>query len=267
MAIADVSSKSLPELLSLQGRKAVVTGGARGLGKAIGSRLAEAGAAVLLADRDEPAALSAASDLCKLHGDRVHATSVDVTSSHSIANLASEAVDRHGRIDIWINNAGIFPSTPLLEMPDEEWDRVLNTNLRGVFLGCREAARRMIAAGIPGVIVNVASVAGFRGIRAGVAHYVASKHGVRGLTSQLAVELGPHGIRVLGVAPTIIMTEGVRAVQSTVIAKGDPQGTGLLGRAGVPDDVARVVVFCASDLAIFMTGSTVPVDAGRLSLG
>ena len=189
---------------------------------------------------------------------------IDVADSRSIVRTADAAVERLGGIDIWINNAGIFPTAPALEMTDQEWDRVLNINLRGTFVGCREAARRMIAAGHGGVIVNVASVAGFRGIGPGIAHYVASKHGVRGLTSQLAIELAQHEIRVLGVAPTTIKTEGVLANLGN-----DPGGrtNSMLGRAGVPDDVARVVLFCSSDMAMFMTGSTVLVDAGRLSLG
>jgi NAD(P)-dependent dehydrogenase (short-subunit alcohol dehydrogenase family) len=266
MAIEDVSGKALTELLSLRGRKAVVTGGARGLGRAIGSRLAEAGATVLLADRDEPAAVAAAAELNALRSGQVLASVVDVARGDSVATLAEDAVNRMGQIDIWINNAGIFPSKPLLDMKDDDWDRVLEINLRGVFVGCREAARKMVAQGHGGTIINIASVAGYRGVGAGVAAYVASKHGVRGLTSQLAVELAPHAIRVLGVAPSLIMTEGVRQAQSGRVPQNS-SGSGLLGRSGVPDDVARVVLFCVSDLALFMTGATIPVDAGRLSLG
>jgi NAD(P)-dependent dehydrogenase (short-subunit alcohol dehydrogenase family) len=266
MAIADVSHRALIDLLSLQGRNAVVTGGARGLGKAIGSRLSEAGAVVLLADRDVNAVVAAAAELSKLRSARVLAASVDVTAPESVTALASEATQQLGRIDIWINNAGIFPSKPLLEQTDDDWDRVLNVNLRGLFIGCREAARQMVKAGNAGIIINMASVAGFRGISAGISAYVASKHGVRGVTSQLAVELAPHGIRVLGIAPALILTEGVEAAQSGRAAQSTA-GVGILGRPGVPDDVARVVLFCVSDLALFMTGSTLLVDGGRLSLG
>ncbi len=265
MAIADVSDQALGDLLSLRNRHAVVTGGARGLGKAIGSRLAEAGATVLLADRDYEAAKHSAAELSDSRHAQVLSATVDVADGRSVAALADEAMKRLGRIDIWVNNAGIFPSKPLLQMTDEDWDSVLDINLRGVFLGCREAARRMITAGNPGTLINIASVAGYRGICAGVSHYVASKHGVRGVTSQLAVELAPHDIRVLAVAPALIMTEGVKEAQAR--RPQQPSGIGMQGRAGVPDDVARVVVFCASDLSLFMTGSTIPVDGGRLSLG
>lgn len=266
MAIADVSNQSLAQLVSLRGRRAVVTGAARGLGEAIARRLAEADATVLAADLDRAAAERTAAKLSAASPARVHAAHVDVAQSESIAQLADAAIERLGGIDIWINNAGIFPSKPLLETTDEEWDRVLDINLRGVFIGCREAARRMIAAGRGGVIVNVASVAGLRGISPGITSYVSSKHGVCGATSQLAVELAPHNIRVLAVAPTIIRTEGVLAARSDDTNLEQRLNT-LLGRAGVPDDVARVVLFCASDLSMFMTGSTLPVDAGRLSLG
>ncbi len=266
MAIADVSSQSLTQLLSLQGRRAVVTGAGRGLGKAICNRLAEAGARVLVADLDTKAAERTAAELSTVHAATLQSAHVDVSHGDSIAQLAATAVERFGGIDIWINNAGIFPVKPLLDTTDEEWDRVLDINLRGVFIGCREAARRMIAAGHGGVIVNLSSVAGLRGVAPGITAYVSSKHGVCGATNQLAVELAPHGIRVLGVAPTTIRTEGVLANQSATVDI-EAMLHSSLGRAGVPDDVARVVLFCVSDMAVFMTGSILAVDAGRLALG
>src|SRR5262249_48313017 len=137
----------------------------------------------------------------------------DVTDSSSVAAAADLAVSALGGIDIWVNNAGIFPRNRLIDMDESDWDRVLDVNLRGVLLGCREAARRMVAAGRGGVLINIASTAGFRGVRAGLAHYVASKHGVRGLTRQLALELAPDRIRALAVAPTLIVTEGVQVSQ------------------------------------------------------
>ena len=264
--IADVSSKPIPELVSLSGRRAVVTGGARGLGKAIAQRLAEAGAGVLIGDLDQASARTTAADLSRSCNAKVLAIGLDVTDSASVIAVADFALEQMGGIDIWVNNAGIFPRSMLLDMTDADWDRVLDVDLRGVFMGCREAARRMIAAGHGGVLINVASTAGYKGVRAGLAHYVASKHGVRGLTRQLALELAPQAIRVLAVAPTLIVTEGVIASQKTTAsAGGEIHGVpNHLGRPGVPDDVARVVLFCASDLSLFMTGSTLPVDAGEL---
>ena len=268
--IPDVSSVPLPALLSLEGRRAVVTGGAMGIGYAIARRLAEAGAAVVvgdLADAATPAATVAAD--CDAH---VVGTHLDVRDPASIAACADFAVAELGGLDVWINNAGIFPSAPVLDMTDEQWDRVLEVNLRGTFVGARESARRMVAAGHGGVIVNIASTAGYQAGGPGLSHYVASKHGVRGLTKSLAVELGPLGIRVLAVAPTLIETPGVDAGAEAFRAAGlgdviDAYAERLaLGRVGVPDDVARVVLFCATDLALFMTGSTLLVDAGDIAL-
>jgi NAD(P)-dependent dehydrogenase (short-subunit alcohol dehydrogenase family) len=265
-AIADVSGQSIAELISLSGRNAVVTGAAQGLGRAIASRLAEAGASVLIGDVLEGHAHASAKDIAELWGRKVMATTLDVTRAESVAAAADLAVNKLGGIDLWVNNAGIFPRNSLVDIEDADWDRVLDVNLRGVFLGCREAARRMVAAGRGGVLINIASTAGFRGVRAGLSHYVASKHGVRGLTRQLALELAPDRIRVLAVAPTLIVTEGVRASQQISTDKGDEIHVVNcpLGRSGVPDDIARVVLFCASDLSLYMTGSTLIVDAGEL---
>jgi len=268
-AIADVSTHSLAELVSLAGRVAVVTGGGRGLGKAIAQRLAEAGADVLIGDRDGGLAAAAAQELDARYDSRVIATAMDVTDSESVAAAADYAVNTLGGVDIWVNNAGVFPFVPLAELTDEVWDNVMAVNARGVLAGARQAMRCMTAADKGGVIVNIASTAGFRGVSPGLSAYVASKHAVRGLTRQLAMELAPHAIRVLGVAPTYCVTEGnLLAAQEL----GGPDVTGAdiaamvsskLGRVGVPDDVARAVLFCASDLSIYMTGSTLLVDAGE----
>jgi len=268
MAVADVSAKSIAELVSLAGRRAVVTGGAQGLGKAIARRLAEAGAAVLIGDLKRELAQSAAGDLAQSTGARVISTHLDVADPASVTAAANLAAERLGGLDIWVNNAGIFPAVPLTEMSDEVWDRVMAVNLRGVFLGAREAARRMIAAGQGGVIVNVVSTAGFKGVAPGLAAYVASKHGVRGVTRQMALELAPHGIRVLGVAPTFCVTEGnlemMAANPNSDVGADIPATLGSrLGRVGVPDDIARVILFCASDMSLFMTGSTLLADAGE----
>ncbi len=271
MAIPDVSDRSIAELISLAGRNAVVTGGARGIGFAISRRLAEAGANVLIADLNEAGAEEATTKIPSGGGRVTHAW-VDVTDPASITALADQAVRDMDSLDIWVNNAGIFPSTPLLEVTDGEWDRVLNINLRGTFVAAREAGRRMIAAGRGGVIVNLASLAGFSAYGPGFAHYTASKHGVVGLTKSLAVELGPHNIRVLAVAPTLTDTPGLQEGMDAYRAIGlddvmdQVAAREPLRRNAVPDDIARVVLFCASDLAMLMTGSTVLVDAGDVAV-
>lgn len=256
MSTADVAGRTLAELVSLTGRRAVVTGGGRGLGKAIAVRLAEAGADLLIGDLDEALAVATAKQL----GGRAIGVAMDVTDASSVAAAADRAVAELGGLEIWVNNAGIFPSVPLLEMSEETWDQVFAVNARGVFVGAREAARRMAGGG---VIVNIVSTAGFRASAPGLAAYVGSKHAVRGVTREMALELAPRGIRVLGVAPSYIPTEG----NTVAVPDGAPIDLMLnspVGRVGVPDDVARVVLFCASDLSTFMTGSTLLADGGTL---
>jgi NAD(P)-dependent dehydrogenase (short-subunit alcohol dehydrogenase family) len=234
---------ALADLVSLAGRVAVVTGGAQGIGAAIAARLAEAGARVVV-------------------GDLATEVPVDVADAASVAGLAERAVAEHGSLDIWVNNAGVYPAKRAVDVADDAWDRVLDVNLRGAFVGAREAARRMIDAGRGGVIVNVTSTAAHRATP-GFAPYTASKYGLRGLTQALAAELGPHGIRVVAVAPTVCSTPGLGDldVDTAEFAARLP-----LRRVASPDDVARVVLFCASDLAALVTGSTVAVDAGELAV-
>lgn len=271
MAVLDVSPVPLSRLLSLEGRAAVVTGAARGIGAGVASRFAEAGANLVLGDVDEAGVVALAGQLMQRHHVKVVALPLDVADTPSVAAAADRTMAEFGRLDVWVNNAGIFPPGTALETTDEQWDRVLDVNLRGSFVGAREAARRMVDAGHGGVVVNVASTAGFRATAAGMAHYVASKHAVVGLTKSLAVELGPHDIRVLGVAPTLIETPGVRELTAVADdALSDTLRTFAAtlpaGRVGVPDDVARVVLFCASDASALMTGSTLLVDGGALAL-
>ena len=267
--IQDFTDKSILGLMSLSGRTAVVTGGGRGLGKAIAARLAEAGANVLIGDIDTDLASSAAEDISKRYGAKVLGSYMDVTDSSSVDAVAELAVTQYGAIDIWVNNAGIFPCVEIKNMTDELWDKVLAVNTRGVFAGARAAANSMRANTQGGVIINVASTAGFRGVAPGLSAYVASKHAVRGMTRQLAMELAPDAIRVLGVAPTFCVTEGnLLAMQQDpknpdAIEQIKSMVSSKLGRVGVPDDIARVVLFCASDMSAFMTGSTLKVDAGE----
>jgi NAD(P)-dependent dehydrogenase (short-subunit alcohol dehydrogenase family) len=263
MSIPDLTEQSLQELVSLAGRRAVVTGGAKGLGQAIARRLAEAGAGVVIGDIDESGAKAAAAEIGARYDGPTLSTRLDVANPASTSAAADLAVAELGGIDIWVNNAGIYPSTPALELSDDEWSRVIGINLSGTFTGCREAARRMVLAGNGGVIVNLSSTTGLRGRGPSVTHYVASKHGVIGITRQLALEFASHGIRVLAVAPARIVTPGVETATGGIDPGGPP---GPLGRAGCPDDVARVVLFCASDLSLFMTGSTLQVDAGQMAI-
>jgi len=268
LSIPDLSAKPLSEIVSLAGRTAVVTGAAWGLGKATARRLAEAGASVLIGDIDAEKAAATAQEIRDAYGARVLSLPMDVTDKNAVVAAADLAVQEFGGIDVWVNNAGIPSFTPLLDLTEDDWDRVMAVNLRGLFLGSREAARRMIEAGKGGAIVNLSSLAGFRGISPGQAAYVTSKHGVRGATRQMALELAPHGIRVLGVAPGYCQTEHtahLAELEPELLAQIPIPGiaSSKLGRVGVADDIARVVLFCASDMSIFMTGSTLLVDGGE----
>ncbi len=267
MAIRDVTDVPVSRLFSLTGRVAAVTGGARGIGYAIASRFAEAGADVAIGDLDETAAKEAAARL-ERKGYRVEGMRLDVSDHHSVENFADQVVREFGRLDIWVNNAGIYPMAPALEMTDDQWSKVMSVDLDGTFWGSKAAAERMDPER-GGAIINLASTAGYRGFP-GMAHYVTAKHAVRGLTRTLAAELAPMNIRVMALAPTLIETPGVEAMKPVF----EEAGTSLdefaeqipLGRAGTPDDVARVALFCASDASMFMTGSTLPVDGGQLAV-
>lgn len=267
----ELATRSLIDLVSLRGRAAVITGGGRGIGAAIARRLAEAGADLTIGDLDEASAAAVAEEMRQRFQVRAVGTRLDVTNSASVAALAALTETTFGRIDIWVNNVGVFPPAVLIETTDAQWDEVHDVNLRGTFFGCREAGKRMAAAG-RGVIVNITSVSAYRG-RASVGHYAAAKHGVAGLTKSLAVELGGRGVRVVAVSPCMTETPGLDE-QRRASQAGDAKGESFqemearirrsvpLNRFGHPDDVARAVLFCATDLAAFVTASTVFADGG-----
>jgi NAD(P)-dependent dehydrogenase (short-subunit alcohol dehydrogenase family) len=258
-----VAIPSATELLDLSGRAAVVTGGGRGIGYATAERLARAGAAVVVADVDPAGAESAA----RLAADGLDVTysTLDVTDPAQHEALAARVDEEYDGLDIWINNAGVFPNDAALEMSDATWRRVLDVNTNGAFFGARAAGRRMVPRG-SGVIVNLLSVSAFRVSGDGRAHYAASKGAVRSLTQALARELGPRGVRVLGVAPTSIATPGVLEGGMGDAGLRDYASRLPLRRYGEPDDVARVVLFAVSDLASLMTGSVLAVDAGQMAV-
>jgi len=262
----DHSSRPIEELFSLKGKNSVVTGGASGIGEGIVRRLAEAGSSIILADIDLKKAENTSKKIANSTGVNVIAAEVDVSNSKSLAETAEACLENFGSLEIWVNNAGIFPTTgPAIEVEDSFVDEMLEVNVRGTFAGSREAALRMKNGG---VIINLASTQGLRG-GSGISAYTASKHAVVGLTKSLAIELAPKGIRVVAVAPGVIDTPGVRdqlePLKEAGIDISSMVNNSLLGRPGVPDDVARVVLFLASEMADWITGATIPVDAGKLA--
>ena len=261
----------LGDLWSLEGRVCIVTGAAQGFGAAIARRMADAGAAVTVADIDEEAARATADRLAAETGGACAGHRVDVADEASVAALFDAVEARVGPVDILVNNAGVFSNYLVAEMPRDEFARILDVNVTGGFLCARAAARSMRPRGA-GVIVNVASVDAQMPSAEGLAHYTTSKHAIAGLTRSLAMELAPHGIRVNAVCPGAAMTEGTIAF----VKAGAPQGIDLeaqwagivdrtpLGRLCRPDDVARAAVFLASDMAEFVTGVLLAVDGGIL---
>jgi NAD(P)-dependent dehydrogenase (short-subunit alcohol dehydrogenase family) len=249
------------DLLRLDDRCAVVTGAGRGLGRGIAERLAEAGAMVVIGDIDGSAATQAALELTARWAVPAVGVDVDVTDAPSVERLGAAAIDLAGRLDVWVNNAGIFPPAHPVTADTETVQRILSVNVVGTHLGCQVAIARMQDSG---VIVNVASTAAFRGAGA----YSASKWAVRGMTQGLAARLGPQGIRVVGVAPTAVETPGLAEVR----ASGHMQRIHdelierlPLRRVAEPDDVARAVLFLVSDAAAMITGVVLPVDGGELA--
>jgi len=264
--------QSLSQLLDLSGKVAIITGGAMGIGLAIARRLAEAGAAVMIADLDEQAARETAEQIAA-RGARSAMMLTDVGVVEDTRAMVRRTVERFSRLDILVNNAGIFPFAAARDVSEQQWDRVLDVNLKGAFFAAQAAAEQMIAQGDGGRIVNVASVDALRPT-GNLAPYSASKAGLLMLTKALALEFAPHGILVNAVVPGEIVTPGAIKVgaelqQERGVAVAEMTSAAFLariplGRLGQPDDVARVVLFQASGLADYMTGSAIVVDGGYL---
>lgn len=246
---------------SLEGRAAIITGGARGIGREIARTFARTGCDVAIADV-LAGDLAGACDELRSLGRNVLACEVDVSRSDAVTAFVTQVEGAFGRIDIAVNNAAYIHYGPFLEFPEAEWDKVMASSLKGVFLVGQAVARVMVARR-QGSIINIASIAGEVGVPLGSA-YCAAKGGVIALTKLMATELAPHRIRVNAIAPGVVDTANVRRV---VGEEGMRMREALvpLGRLGTPEDIARTALFLAADDAAFITGHVLNVDGGFMA--
>lgn len=256
----------LASIIDLSGKTAVVTGGAMGIGYGIAYRLAEAGAAVVVVDMNGEAAAEAAARLND-KGWKARAATADVSDAGQVERMISDAVAAYGRLDLLVNNAGIYPNVPLMKLPEKDFDRILGVNLKGVYLATKAAAAQMIAQGEGGKIINITSVDALHPSMVGLAAYDASKHGVWGFTKNAALELAPHKIWVNAIAPGGVSTPGTGAGKRTKEAE-EALAPFLakipMGRMAEADEIGKVALFLASDLSSYMTGAQIVVDGGVL---
>ncbi|MFJ9470681.1 SDR family oxidoreductase [Streptomyces caniferus] len=247
----------------LDGRTAVVTAAAgAGIGGATARRFLEEGARVVLGDAHAPRLTATAEALAEEFGaGKVASLPCDVTDEDQVNALLDTAEERHGRLDIVVNNAGLGGTADLVEMTDTQWGTVLDVTLNGTFRCTRAALRRMKAAGRGGVIVNNASVIGWRAQR-GQAHYAAAKAGVMALTRCAAMEAAEYGVRVNAVSPSLAMHPHLAKVTTPELL-AELTGREAFGRGAEPWEVANVIVFLAGDYASYMTGETVSVSSQR----
>jgi 3-oxoacyl-[acyl-carrier protein] reductase len=247
------------ELLDFTDRVVLITGAARGVGAGIARRFAQAGASMAINYRTSETDAATLVAAIQSAGGEAAAFQADVTQREDVARLIDAVVARFGRLDVLINNAGSYPSTSLLEMPDAEWDAVIAANLRSVHLCTQLAARQMIAQGEGGAVVNLTTIEAISPAP-GHSHYDAAKAGVAMHTRAAAQELGQRGIRVNAVAPGLIWREGIEAAWPEGVERY--RQAAPLGRLGRPEDVADACLFLASPAARWITGASLTVDGG-----
>jgi len=248
----------------MRGKVALVTGASSGIGRATGEAFAARGATVVLAARREVELAALAKEI-EARGGKASFVVTDVAIAKDVERMVAHTIEKFGRLDYAVNNAGIEGKlAPITELHEQEWDRVLDANLKGTFLCLQHEARAMLAGGYGGAIVNIGSINSFLGFPTGSA-YVASKHGLIGLTSSVSAELAPQGIRVNLVCPGIIdtpMHHRGRAQLGDALYDNVLSQRVHLRRAGRPEEIAETIVFLCSDAASYITGTTLTPDGG-----
>ena len=243
--------------MRLKGKVAIVTGAAKGIGEGIAKKLASEGAAVVVSDLDAEGCKKVSEEIVKKYKVKSIAVKCDVSKKPDVQKLVQETLKSFKKLDILVNNAGIYPFKQFLEMTEQEWDKVIDINLKSVFLCSSEAARVMNPGG---KIVSVSSIASTIGYQ-GLTHYCASKAGINGLTRAMALELASKKINVNAIAPGAIDTPGNRGVVNEDMRNKMIAATPLK-RMGTPEDIANAAAFLASDDADYITGQVLVVDGG-----
>jgi NAD(P)-dependent dehydrogenase (short-subunit alcohol dehydrogenase family) len=253
-------------MFDLKNKVAIVTGARRGMGKSHALTLAKAGAKVLVSDISQEECQLVVDEIEKAGGEAM-AAKCDVSKKEEVEKMVKAAIDKWGKLDILVNNAGICQFKPFLEITEEEWDRTIDINLKGYFL-CAQTAAKEMAKQKSGAIVNVASIAmGQVGVGfSTLAHYSASKGGIVAMTETMAIELGPFNVRVNAIAPGVIETPMIDPIKQDKKAMQGILARLPLGRVGKAEEVSNLVLFLASDASSYMTGSTVVIDGGWLSV-
>lgn len=244
----------------LDGNVAIITGASRGIGRSVALELAKAGAKVVINYAGNHAAAKEVEEAVTAAGGEALLIQADVANADAVDQMVKQTMDAFGRIDILVNNAGITRDTLLMRMKEEDWDAVMNTNLKGVF-NCTKSVSKIMMKQRSGRIINMTSVVGIMG-NAGQANYAAAKAGVIGFTKSMAKELSSRGITVNAVAPGFISTDMTAVLSDQV--KNELSSKVPLGRLGEPGDVAGAVLFLASSAANYITGQTINVDGGMV---
>ncbi len=251
----------MEDLFRLDGKIAVVTGGAGGIGEALSLGLSQYGATVLVASRNQEALDRVARDIGSRTGGEVRAVQTDVTDEDSVVNMVKQVVDQFGTIDILVNAMGLNIKRDAFEYPMEDWDRIFNVNVRGTMITCKQAARVMKEKK-QGKIINMSSVRGIRGYTGGNSGYCATKGAVELITRALALEWAPYNIHVNALGPSLVITPGTVHIQKDPALAEKYKASVPLGRLGMPEDIVGACIFLASEASDFITGQTIYIDGG-----
>lgn len=250
------------DIFSLDGKIAVVTGGAGGIGHALAMGLGTQGATVVVSSRNQKNIEQVAKEIAEASGSEANAITCDVTDEASVRDLVDTVLKEYGRLDVLVNAMGMNIKRDAFEYPMEEWDRLFEVNVKGTMIACKWGGKAMKAQASGGAIVNLSSVRGIRGYAGGNAGYCSTKGAVELMTKALAIEWAPHRIRVNALGPALVITPGTKHIAENPELAKKYAAAVPLGRIAVPEDLVGAVLYLVSDAASFVTGQTIYVDGG-----